>query len=199
MPSDRDALASARRLLRSVAVAAALACSVVALTPAVAAAHGHAGTTGVGQLVQVWAEGEHSGAADAAHAATGPLSFVEPAAGDAVRVPTEDVAGLPAGATVSVTVGAQVDDEAAGEHGVERARTVLASDLVAAPAAAVPVPTAARGLTNKVTVVLVQPAGAPKDGTTVADVVGLVDGPVADFWAGESAGAISVGVTASYG
>ena len=61
---------------------------------------------------------------------------METAAGDAVRVPTEDVAGLPAGATVSVTVGAQVDDEAAGEHGVEPARTVLASDLLAAPAPA---------------------------------------------------------------
>ena len=70
---------------------------------------------------------------------------METAAGDAVRVPTEDVAGLPAGATVSVTVGAQVDDEAASEHGVEPARTVLASDLLAAPASRPPRPRPRRG------------------------------------------------------
>ena len=193
---DRNATS---RLLRSVAVASALACSAVVsavLPGAVAAADELAGTTVVGQLVQVWAEGEQG---DAAEGADGPLSFVETAAGDAVRVPTEDVEGLPAGATVSVTVGAQVDDDAANELGIESARSVIASDVLAAPAAAAPVTTPARGLTNEVTVVLVQPGGAPQDGTTLADVVDLVDGPVADFWAGESNGAITVGVEASRG
>src|SRR5687767_3005789 len=173
MPSARDALAPSGRLLRSLAVASALACAAVGsavLPGAVAAADELAGTTVVGELVQVWAEGEH----ETDHGDEGPLSFVETAAGGAVRVPTEDVAGLPVGATVSVTVGSQVDDEAASEHGVEPARTVLASDLLAAPA-----PTAAamprQGLTNEVTVVLVEPAGAPQDGTLLTDVVDLVD------------------------
>ena len=48
------------------------------------------------------------------------------------------------------------------------------------------------------TVVLVTPAGAPKDGTTLADVVEAVDGPVADFWAEQSDGAIRLGVTAAH-
>ncbi|MET0763436.1 MAG: reprolysin-like metallopeptidase [Blastococcus sp.] len=197
MPSARDALAPSGRLLRSLAVASALACSAVVsavLPGAVASADELAGTTVVGELVQVWAEGEH-GSDD--HGDEGPLSFVETAAGDAVRVPTEDVAGLPVGGTVSVTVGSQVDDEAANEHGVEPALTVLAGELVTAPAETAPATTPARGLTNKVTVVLVQPAGAPQDGTTLAEVVAAVDGPVADFWAEQSNGAVEVGVTAT--
>ena len=59
---------------------------------------------------------------------------METAAGDAVRVPTEDVEDLPAGATVSVTVGgAGATTRPPSEHGVEPARTVLASDVLAAP------------------------------------------------------------------
>jgi hypothetical protein len=74
---------------------------------------------------------------------------------------------------------------------------VLASDLLAAPVQpATATPRA--GLTNEVTVVLVAPAGAPRDGTRVADVVGLVDGPVADFWSEQTGGAISLGVTAAH-
>ena len=56
------------------------------------------------------------------------------------------------------------DDEAADEHGVEPARTVLASDLLAAPVGR-PLRPRRAGLTNEVTVVLVAPAGAPEDGT----------------------------------
>ena len=190
MSSDRDALASSSRLLRSVAVTAALAVSAAVLSGGVAAAD--ESTTVVGRLVQVWAEGEHSEAE--AETAEGPLSFVETTAGDAVRVPTEDVAGLPAGSTVSITVGAQVDDDATDEHGVEPARTVLSSELLGSAAPTAPV-VPVRGLTNQVTVVLVTPAGAAKDGTALADVVSAVDGPVADFWAEQSDGAIRLGVT----
>ena len=193
MPSAREYLAPSGRLLRPVAVAAALACSAAVLSGGVAAADELAGTTVVGQLVQVWAEAEHSGSAD--EDAEGPLSFVETASGGAVRVPTEDVAGLPAGSTVSVTVGAQVDDAAADEHGVEPARTVLASELLAATTATTAPAAPVRGLTNQVTVVLVAPAGAPKDGTVLADVVRAVDGPVGDFWAEQTDGAIQLGVT----
>ena len=131
MPSAREFLAPSGRLLRSVSVAAALACPAVALSGGVAAADELAGTTVVGQLVQVWAEGERS---EGEHRGEGPLSFVETTAGDAVRIPTADVEHLPAGSTVSVTVGSQVDDEATDEHGIERARTVLATDVLATPA-----------------------------------------------------------------
>jgi hypothetical protein len=198
MPSARDVLAPSSRLLRSIAVASALASSAVVplvLPGAVASADELAGTTVVGELVQVWADGEHE---SADHGAEGPLSYVETTSGHAVRVPTEDVADLPVGATVSVTVGSKVDDEAAAEHGVEPARAVLATDLVAAPAETAPAATLPRGLTNEVTVVLVAPAGAPTDGTTLADVVTSVDGPVADFWAEQSNGAITVGVVESH-
>jgi hypothetical protein len=55
------------------------------------------------------------------------------------------------------------------------------------------------GLTNRVAVVLVQPAGVAPDGVTEADVVDAVNGPVAEFWSKQSNGAVQVGVTASRG
>ena len=194
MPSARDALAPSSRLLRSAAVAAALACTAVTsavLPGAVAAADEVAGTTVVGELVQVWAEGEPGSHENVA--TEGPLSFVETPGGDAVRVPTEDVASLPPGATVSVTVGEEVED---GEEGVGSARTVLASALVAGETGT---GTAPAGPGHEVTVVLVNPAGAPQDGTEVEDVVAAVNGPVADFWAEQTDGAITLGVTAAHG
>jgi hypothetical protein len=198
MSSARDALASSSRLPRSLAVAAALACTAVTsavLPGAVASADELAGTTVVGQLVQVWAEGMHG--TDGGQAAEGPLSFVETPSGDAVRVPTDDVETLPPGATVSVTVGAEVQDEASTEDGVVAARTVLDSTVVSDSGATTGA--AAPGPGHEVTVVLVNPAGAPQDGTKVEDVVAAVDGPVADFWAEQSGGAITLGVTAVHG
>jgi hypothetical protein len=197
MPSARDVLAPSGRLLRSTAVASAVACSAVLLSGGVAAADERAGTTVIGRLVQVWAEGERAHGGSAEQGTDGPLSVVETTSGDSVRVPTEAVTGLPAGSTVSVTIGSEVDDEAADEHGVEPARTVLASEVLGASAAPTASATPVRGLTNQVTVVLVAPAGAPKDGTALTDVVRAVDGPVADFWADQSDGAIRVGVTAA--
>ncbi len=54
------------------------------------------------------------------------------------------------------------------------------------------------GLTNRVTVVLVQPAGVAPDGVTEAQVVDAVNGPVADFWSEQTNGAVKLGVTASH-
>jgi hypothetical protein len=195
MPSVRDTLAPT---LRPLAVVAALACTAVTtavLPGAVAAADELAGTTVVGQLVQVWAEGQHG--TDPGHAAEGPLSFVETTSGDAVRVPTEDVETLPPGATVSVTVGSEIEDGPSIEDGVGTARTVLDSTLVSDSGAATGA--AASGPGHEVTVVLVNPAGAPQDGTKVEDVVAVVNGAVADFWAEQSHGAITVGVTDARG
>ena len=83
-----------------------------------------AGETVVGELVQAWAE--HLDEAEAtAHADEGPLSWVETESGDAVRVLTEDVADIPVGSTVEVTVGDEVADAASEEQGLEPALEVL--------------------------------------------------------------------------
>ncbi|MQA33310.1 hypothetical protein GCU49_06975 [Modestobacter roseus] len=123
------------------------------------------------------------------------LSWVQPDGGDAVRVPTGAVDDLPVGATVEVTVGRAVHDDASA-GGLEPARDVLAAEVLAAPE---PVPTApAAGTVNHpVTVVLVQPAGTQRSTSdaTIDQVAAVVDGPVADFWAEQSRGAVRFGVT----
>ena len=198
MPSSRVSVAPSPRLLRSLAVASALACSAVvsSVLPGAAAA-AEQGDTVVGELVQAWPDHERAGT-HGNHEDHGPLAWVETAAGDAVRVPSEDVAGIAAGSTVELTLGAQVADAASAEDGLELARTVLTADLVDAPEPAAARPDAA-GLTNQVTVVLVTPEGAARDGATEQQIVAAVNGPVADFWAEQTGGAVRLGVTASRG
>jgi hypothetical protein len=175
----------ARRLLLPVAVCAGV------LLPAVPAAAGEPDArTVVGQLVQAYPEQahpEHEGQ-DA------PLSWVRTAAGESVRIPTEDVADVPAGSTVSVAVGGRVDD-AATDDGYATAHDVLATDVLADPAAAT---TVAGALTNRVTVAMVVPAGGQEDDATLAQVVAAVNGPVAAFWSTQTAGAVRLGVTAAH-
>ncbi|MFP5370020.1 MAG: reprolysin-like metallopeptidase [Actinomycetes bacterium] len=197
MPSARVPVAPSRRLLRSLAVASALACSAVvsAVLPGAVASAAEADTV-LGELVQAVPDREHAGGGD--HEDSGPLAWVESADGDAVRVPAEDVAGIPAGSTVELTVGAQVEDPARAEDGIEPARAVLASDVIDVPEPVAPRPDAA-GLTNQVTVVLVTPGGAARDGVTEQQLVSVVDGPVADFWSEQTGGAVRIGVTASHG
>ncbi|WP_157936979.1 reprolysin-like metallopeptidase [Geodermatophilus chilensis] len=142
--------------------------------------------------MQAWPEAGLAGSAAEAEHAEAPLTWVESATGEAVRVPTGAVAGLEVGSTVEVTVGANVFD-AAGREGFEPARDVLAAQLLQeAPEAR-----AARvaGLTNQVTVAMVVPAGGQRDGATLGELVAAVDGPVAEFWAGETDGAVRLGVT----
>ena len=76
------------------------------------------GETVVGEFVQAWPE--HRDASDAG-ADDGPLSFIRTADGGSVRVDTEDVADIPLGATVEVTVGTTITDPAATEDGYETA------------------------------------------------------------------------------
>ena len=196
MPSARVPVTPSRRLLRSLAVASALACSalVSSVLPGDVAAAAEADTV-VGELVQAWPDDEHAGT-HGDHEDSGPLAWVETAGGDAVRVPAEDVAGIAAGSTVEVTVGEQMDDEASTEDGFEPARTVLATDVLEAPETA-PARTDPAGLTNQVTVVLVTPGGAARDGVTEQQIVAAVNGPVAEFWAEQTGGAVRLGVTAS--
>src|SRR4051812_8232996 len=95
MPSARYAPAPAarRRLLRSVAVAAAVLSGVAApaaLPGAAAAGEGRGSPPAVGELVRAGAEAAPAEAA-AGHGPEGPVSWVQPAQGDPVHV---DTAGL---------------------------------------------------------------------------------------------------------
>jgi hypothetical protein len=186
MPSVRFAPTPARRrLLRSLAVGSAVAAAVVA-PGAVAHADGPSGTTVVGQLVQAWPESQ-----SASNEAEAPISWVQNAEGDAVRIPTKDVEGIPTGTTVQVTV--SPEDTGDGEDPLH---DVIDAEIVA-PAPADPVLPDPVGLTNQVTVVRVAPDGAAHDRVTAQQLIDVVDGPVADFWSEQSNGAIKLGVTAT--
>ncbi|SEK26151.1 hypothetical protein SAMN04515665_101249 [Blastococcus sp. DSM 46786] len=184
-----------RRPARPLGLAGAVlaaALGVVAV-PAVAAADGGTATVR-GELVHVWAEGSEGHHAEGSDDTTR-LSWVATADG-AVRVPAEQVADVPAGATVELTVGRAVEDEASAD-GHDPARTVLESDVLSPPpdTSPEPLPAPRGGLTNEVTVVLVAPAGTEPDGTRLRDVVTTVDGAVARFWSEQTGGAVALGVT----
>ena len=174
-----------RRLLPALAVAAVAA---VPLAPATAQAQEPAGRTVVGELVQAWPEVAHDSAAG--HEAEQPLTWVETAAGESVRIPTEDAAGLTAGSTVEVTVGAEVRDEAAGE-GLDPARELIDGRVVA-EAQQIPV------VTNQVTVALVAPRGAAHDDVRPEQLAAAVDGPVAQFWSEQTGGAVDIDVVGAH-
>lgn len=162
-----------------------------------------AGDTIVGEVVRAVAE-QHDPATDGAHpdndagadGTDGLLTWVQPQSGDPVRVPTDALDEVPLGATVEVTVGGEVRDAAAVEHGLDPAHAVLDSTVVAA--AETPPTAPAALVTNAVTVAMVRPAGFAQDATTLANVVGLVDGPVAQFWSAQTAGAKKIGVVAQH-
>jgi Metallo-peptidase family M12B Reprolysin-like len=191
MRPDRNTPAPRRPLRALAGAATALALSLTLPATAARADEAAAPDTVVGEIVQAWPEAELAGSAAAEHAEA-PLTWVESSSGEAVRVPTEAVAGLEVGSTVELTVGAHVSD-AAGQKGFEPARDVLGAQLLQEA----PEVRAARvaGLTNQVTVAMVVPAGGQADGATLAQVVAAVDGPVAEFWAGETDGAVRLGVT----
>ena len=200
MPSARylPAPAGRRRLVRPLAVAAAIVCGAVApmvLSGGVAVADEPAGTTVVGQLVQAWAEAAPA-EAEAGHAHEGPMSWVQPSEGDPVLVDTAGVSGVPAGSTVALTVGTETGTD---DDGDEAPRTVLDAEIVAERTTAATTPAPAR-FTNQVTIAMVAPAGTdPKgDGTSLAQVTAAVTERVAPFWAEQTDGAISLGVTAAH-
>jgi hypothetical protein len=178
------------------------------LLPAVASADvaPSSGETVIGELVQAWQEHEEPHDA-VAHAAEGPLTWIETDTGETVRVPTEDLAddltgdpgaaaALPVGATVEVVLGGEVPDEAATEEGLDPARAVLAAEVVdPAPAGE---PTLGAAVTDEVTVVMmIPPGGAAQPGRTLADVVAAVNGPVAQFWAEQSDDAVQITASAT--
>jgi hypothetical protein len=178
-----------RRLLRSLAVAAAVAAGAVApvaLSGAVASADAVAGQTLEGRLVQAWAEAEPADAGHAGHdhGDDGLVTWVQPAEGDPVLIDGAAVEGVPSGSTVEVTVGSA--STAAGDEPLP----VVDATVTATPAVA-----PAR-VTNEVTVAMVAPAGsdATGDGTTLAQIVSAVDDRVAPFWSAQTDGAISLHV-----
>ena len=179
-------------------LAAAAAVLVPFALPATASADDAlAGETVVGELVQAWPEEGPAGEHSHEEAADQPLSWVETAAGQAVPVATEDVAGLPVGATVELTLGAPGDaahDEAAHDEAAaaEQAHPVLAGEVRDVAPVAEPTPS------NGVTVVRVVPAGGVEDGTSVESLVAAIDGPVARFWAGQTGGALRFRVTSAH-
>jgi hypothetical protein len=156
-----------------------------------------AGATVVGKLVRAIADPRtadlRKGAIRQGARSAQTLSWIEPASGAPVRVPTSQVAHLKVGATVKVTLGATVPDTTTGSGTVEPARQVLAASTVAPAAAAVTTPAP-----DVVTVVKVHPAhDTTVDSTTITDLVSDLNGPVADYWRNESQGAVELTATAS--
>jgi hypothetical protein len=180
-----------RRLLRSLAVAAAVVSGAVApvgLSGAVASADAVAGQTLEGQLVQAWAEAEPADAGHDAngHEADGLVSWVQPAEGEPVLIESDAVDGVPSGSTVEVTVGPSSSDDGP--------LPVVGATVTSTPAVA-----PAR-VTNEVTVAMVAPAGSVPtgDGTPLAKVVAAVEDGVAPFWSAQTDGAINLHVTATH-
>lgn len=189
---------SRRSRLRRAVVAGATVLLVGPLSTTQATAEeGPAADTLVGEVVRAWAEPQSPERATALHAE--PLTWVEPVRGDAVRLPSDQAEELPVGATVEVQVGEEVIDEAAATGAVEPARELLEAEVVTA--AATPVRASA---VHQVTVALVAtaesaipaPGDLPDDLHTAAEFAAVVAGPVADFWAQESDGAIQLEVAA---
>src|SRR5687768_11821798 len=89
-----------RRLAPALAAAAVAA---VPLLPSTAQAQEPAGSTVRGELVRAWPEVAHD-PADGHLDAAQPITWVETATGESVRIPTEDAVGLTAGSTVQVTL-----------------------------------------------------------------------------------------------
>src|SRR3954454_6612892 len=103
MPSVRDAVVPPRRrgLLRGFVVLSAAAVGTVlsAGLPAVASADTSTGTTVVGRLLQAFPESAPGAVADGSDVGTtaGPLSWVQGADGETVRISTDDVEGVTPG------------------------------------------------------------------------------------------------------
>ena len=147
-----------------------------------------AGDTVVGELVRTAVDNAPSGPTATAGGET--YSWVRPDEGDAVRIQSADLEGIPAGTEVEVVLGPPA--EAPAEVGVAPAREVRSLTVLQAAMTTEP---ASGAVTNEVTVVRVVPAGQTEDDTTVEAIVDSLNGPVGDFWSEQSDGAIEVAAT----
>ncbi|WP_369139687.1 M12 family metallo-peptidase [Modestobacter versicolor] len=186
----------------AVAVVAAVLATFALPSPARAEDLPDPGDTVVGQLVRAYAEpGPAEPGAAGPHAEEhgeghddGLLTWVQPASGDAVRVDTEALDHVPVGATVSVTVGEAGPDEASAE-GLEEALDVVDADVVARLATErIPTAQADAPANHLVTIVMLQPAGAARDATTLAQVQNVVSTSVATFWRDQTGGRVRIGL-----
>jgi len=214
MPSAPRA-SRAAAFLRVLAVGAVVAAPLLTAAPASASGDPLAGRSVTGQLVQAYPESRTED-----KRVDTPLSWLQPASGAPVRVDTADLAGVPAGATVRLTMGGTVDDGASGTVGTAHAVTdsvvlgdpdedttaattspAATSSAEASPAtstastAPTTTTTTSAGLTDRVTIVLVEAGGGHADATTVQALRSVVDGPVHDFWSSQTNGAVDLGVT----
>lgn len=184
------------RLRRSLVAALAVGSSLALAAPAASADDMPAGSTVVGKVVRAYVEhkGEHD--AGAAGDFGAPLTFVRSSSGAPVRVPTQALKDMPLGATVSVKVGGDVRDAPATHDALDPAKQVLAASVVAPPSPAPAAGTAASGPTptDTVSIAMVTPPGTTPDATALATVVNQVAGPVTQFWASQSNGAIQLAV-----
>ncbi|MGY1747096.1 hypothetical protein ACI781_16390 [Blastococcus sp. SYSU D00695] len=193
------------RLLRARSFALA---AVAALLP-IAAATGSAraeepdpagataasGDVVVGELTQAWAEyADHDDAAE--HADGALLTWVTDDDGSSVRVDPADVDDVPVGATVEVTLGAELPADPGAPRAAEPVHDVVSATVVAPPEPD-PVAPASAPYTNEVTVVLTVPAGLTRDTTTAQAVIDRLNGPVADFWETQSNGAVRIHAAAA--
>lgn len=179
-----------RRIGRSLLGALAVAAISLTLAPPAAADDVPSGSTVVGTVVRAYVEHQNEQDAGARTDFGAPLTFVKSASGDQVRVPTEALRDVPLGATVSVTVGGDVQDAPAKTDQLDPAKQVLSASVVApaSPAATTP------AVTDTVSIAMVAPVGTVQDSTTLATVVNQVAGPVTQFWAAQSNGAIQLAV-----
>jgi hypothetical protein len=184
-------LAAVRPLVAALATAVAL--SLLGGLPVASADDDvPAGDTVVGELVRTAVDDNPSEPTATAGGET--YSWVRPDEGDAVRIESAELEGVPAGTEVEVVLGPPADDPAE-VGGVAPAREVRGlTVLQAAPEAMTPEP-ASSSATNAVTVVRVVPAGQTEDDTTVEAIVDSLNGPVGDFWSEQSDGAIRVAAT----
>ena len=182
------------RLRIAVAGAAALTVGPLSIAPAVAAAD--TGGIVTGTLVRASADVTRATALrDGERSRV--LSWITPARGVPVRVPTDQVQHLPVGSTVKVAMGGAVSDGASSADGLPAARRVLGASAVAP--ATTPPPTAAAATppyTDEVTVVKVLPAystttaSTTTDTTSIDTLISQVNGPVAAYWQSQSRGKV---------
>lgn len=108
------------------------------------------------------------------------------------QVPPAAVAHVPNGAVVRAVLGADL--------GPATGRAVLAAEVLATPSGGdAPSGTAAAGVLNAVTVVLVRPGGAASDGTSPSTVAGVVEGGAHGFWSEQTGGAVGFDVVQEVG
>lgn len=147
-------------------------------------------------------DGEHSDAglvAEREGENPGLLTSIHTADGLAIRVPTPQLRDIPQGATVRVELGGRRGSLGSDPRGDEHAGyEVLNAEVLALPAeepsSAPSSDVMAAAAPHQVTVVMVAPAGQPKDSTTLATMVSAVETGASGFWSQQTGGAVSFDV-----